>query len=76
MLFYAHTHTYSSGYTYEKQKTKVNSEKVCLRLLIIGLIVPLRLWTIISFLLTESNCSVFSSFVDQHMENVDSFLTT
>ena len=41
--FYAHVHTCSPSYTDEEYKTNVDSETVCLRLLIIGLIVPIRL---------------------------------
>ena len=41
--FYARVHTCSPGYTDEEYKTNVDSETVCLRLLIIGLIVPIRL---------------------------------
>ena len=42
--FYAHVHTRSPNYTDEDQKTNVDSETVCLRLLIKGLVVPIRLW--------------------------------
>ena len=41
--FYAHVHTCSPSYTDEEQKANVDSETVCLRLLIKGLIVPIRL---------------------------------
>ena len=41
--FYAHAHTCSPSYTDEEQKTNVDSEIVCLRLLIKGLIVPIKL---------------------------------
>ena len=44
--FYAHVDTCSPSYTDEEQKTNVDSETVCLRLLIIGLIVLLRLWVV------------------------------
>ena len=42
--FYAHVHACIPSYTEEQQKTKVDSETICLRLLIKDLIVPLRLW--------------------------------
>ena len=42
--FYAHVHTCNFSYSDEKQKTKVDSETVCFRLLLKGLIVVLRLW--------------------------------
>ena len=41
--FYAHVHTCSPSYTDEELKKDVDSETVCLRLLIKGLIVPIRL---------------------------------
>ena len=41
--FYAHVHTCSPSYTDDEQKTNVDSETECLRLLIKGLIVPIRL---------------------------------
>ena len=44
--FYAHADTCSPSYTDEEQKANVDSETVCLRLLIIGLIVLLRLWVL------------------------------
>ena len=43
LLFYTHVHTCSPSCTDEEQKTKVDSETECLRLLIKGLIVPIRL---------------------------------
>ena len=42
--FYAHVHNCSPSYNDEKYKTIVDSETVCLLLLIKGLIVPIRLW--------------------------------
>ena len=43
--FYAGVHTCCSpSYTDEEQKTNVDSETVCLRLLIKRWIVPIRLW--------------------------------
>ena len=44
--FYAHVHTCSPSYTDVEQKTNVDSETVRLRLLIKGLIVPVRLCTL------------------------------
>ena len=41
LLFYAHVHTCSPSYTDEELKTNVDSETVCLRLLIKSLIVPI-----------------------------------
>ena len=42
---YAHVHhTCSPSYTDEEEKTNVDSQTVCLRLLIKGLIVPIGLW--------------------------------
>ena len=46
MPLYAHVDTCSPSYTDEEQKTNVDSETECLRLLIIGLIVLLRLWVV------------------------------
>ena len=43
MPFYAHVHTCSPSCTDEEKKTNVDSAAVCLRLLIIGMIVPIRL---------------------------------
>ena len=42
--FYAHAHTCGPNYTDKEYKTKVDSEAVCHRLLIVILIVALRLW--------------------------------
>ena len=43
--FYAYVHTCSPSYTdEEKKKTNVDSDPVSFRLLIKGLIVPIRLW--------------------------------
>ena len=42
--FYAHVHICSPSCTEEEQKTNVDSKMVCFRLLIIGLIAPIRLW--------------------------------
>ena len=42
--FYAHVDTCSPSYTDEELQTKVDSETIYLRLLIIGFIVPLELW--------------------------------
>ena len=41
--FYAHVHPCSPSDTDEEYKTNVDSETVCLRLLIKGFIVPIRL---------------------------------
>ena len=46
LSFYAHVHICSPRYTDEEQKTKVDSETVCLRLLIKGLVVPIRLYVL------------------------------
>ena len=43
LSFYAHVHTCSPSYTDEEQKTNVDSETLCFRLLIKGVIVPIRL---------------------------------
>ena len=44
--FYGHVHICSPSYTDEEEKTIVNFKTVCLRLLIKGLIVLIRLWTL------------------------------
>ena len=44
--FYAHVHTCSPSYTDEELKTNVDSETVCLRLLIKSLIVPISYKTL------------------------------
>ena len=49
--FYVHVHICSPSHTDEEYKTNVDSETVGLRLLIKGLIVPVRLW-ILSYSLT------------------------
>ena len=41
--FYAQVHASSPSYTDDEQKTNVDSKTECLRLLIKGLIVPIRL---------------------------------
>ena len=51
LFFYAHVHTSIPSYTDEEQKTNVDSETVCLRLVITGLIVPIRLDTVYTLLL-------------------------
>ena len=43
LLFYAHVHTCCPSYTDEEQETNVDSETVCPRLLIIGLVVHIKL---------------------------------
>ena len=45
--FYAHVHTFSPTYTDEEQKTNIDSKTVCVRLLIKGLIVPIRLCSLL-----------------------------
>ena len=44
LLSYAHVLANSPRYTDEEQNANADSETVCLRLLIKGLIVPIRLW--------------------------------
>ena len=44
LSFYAHVHACSPSYTDKERKKIVDFKTVCLRLLIEGLIVPLRLW--------------------------------
>ena len=52
LLFYVHAYTCSPSYTDEERKTNVDSETACFRLLIKGLIVPIKtLCTVYSLIL-------------------------
>ena len=63
--FYAHVHTCSPSYTAEELKTNVDSETVCLRLLIKGLIVPIRLCILSIAYYYFSFCFAFFTVFDR-----------